>query len=141
LLAIVVCAAAGVALIDISSATAQMSEQDQAKRWFLEHDRDHDGYVTLDEVMRRETELFNRMGPDSAGRLREDQYCAGIPAYKSADIKRCHDRFTNIEGTSSDGYISLDDIGAYYRAILQKADQNHDGRVTLNEWLAIGEGY
>ena len=32
------------------SALAQMSAEERAKVWFKEHDRDHDGYLTADEV-------------------------------------------------------------------------------------------
>jgi hypothetical protein len=57
----------------INAAVAQMSDEDRARRWFMEHDRDHDGYVTLDEVMAYEGKLFEtsirRMAGSNARQL------------------------------------------------------------------------
>jgi Ca2+-binding EF-hand superfamily protein len=115
---------------------AQQTNETLAKEWFVEHDRDHDGYITLDEVMGYEAKRFKRMGPDDAGRLREDQYCAGIPATNTAEASRCHTRFTKIDA-NGDAYITLDEIQEYYRALLQSADQNRDGRITWDEFKAF----
>jgi Ca2+-binding EF-hand superfamily protein len=43
------------------STAAQTFDTRRAKECFVEHDRNHDGYVTLEEVMGYETKLFNRM--------------------------------------------------------------------------------
>ena len=118
---------------------AQQTNETLAKEWFVEHDRDHDGYITLDEVMGYEAKRFKRMGPDDAGRLREDQYCAGIPTTNTAEIDRCHTRFTKIDA-NGDAYITLDEIHEYYRALLQSADQNQDGRITWEEFKAVADG-
>ena len=59
---------------------AQQTNETLAKEWFVEHDRDHDGYITLDEI---------------------------------------HE---------------------YYRALLQSADQNQDGRITWEEFKAVAGG-
>ena len=115
---------------------AQQTNETLAKEWFVEHDRNHDGYITLDEVMGYEAKRFKRMGPDDAGRLREDQYCAGIPATNTAEIDRCHTRFTKID-SNGDAYITLDEIQAYYGALLQSADQNQDGKITWDEFKAV----
>ena len=122
-----------------SSAAAQPFEAGRAKEWFVEHDRNHDGYVTLEEVMGYETKLFNRMDDKQTGRLREDQYCAGIPSYNLAEQKRCHSRFAQIDA-DNDGYINLEEIRDFYRLTLQTADQRGDGRITLEEWLAVAVG-
>ena len=118
---------------------AQQTNETLAKEWFVEHDRDHDGYITLDEVMGYEAKRFKRMGPDDAGRLREDQYCAGIPTTNTAEVNRCHTRFTKIDA-NGDAYITLDEIHEYYRALLQSADQNQDGRITWEEFKAVAGG-
>jgi Ca2+-binding EF-hand superfamily protein len=115
---------------------AQQTNETLAKEWFVEHDRNHDGYITLDEVMGYEAKRFKRMAPDDAGRLREDQYCAGIPGTNTAEIARCHTRFTKID-TNNDAYITLDEIQAYYGALLQSADQNQDGKITWDEFKAV----
>jgi Ca2+-binding EF-hand superfamily protein len=115
---------------------AQQTNETLAKEWFVEHDRDHDGYITLDEVMGYEAKRFRRMGPDDAGRLREDQYCAGIPITNIAEMNRCHTRFTKIDA-NGDAYITLDEIQEYYRALLQSVDQNQDGKITWEEFKAI----
>ena len=118
---------------------AQQTNETLAKEWFVEHDRNHDGYLTLDEVMGYEAKRFKRMGPDDAGRLREDQYCAGIPTTNTAEVNRCHTRFTKIDA-NGDAYITLDEIHEYYRALLQSADQNQDGRITWEEFKAVAGG-
>src|SRR3954470_4533190 len=59
----------------LQPAMAQATDAEWAKQWFLQHDRNHDGYITLDEVMGYEEKLFKRMDQEGAGRLREDQYC------------------------------------------------------------------
>ena len=115
---------------------AQQTNETLAKEWFVEHDRNHDGYITLDEVMGYEAKRFKRMGPDDAGRLREDQYCAGIPTTNTAEIDRCHTRFAKID-SNSDAYITLDEVQAYYGALLQSADQNQDGKITWDEFKAV----
>ena len=115
---------------------AQQTNETLAKEWFVEHDRNHDGYITLDEVMGYEAKRFKRMGPDDAGRLREDQYCAGIPTTNTAEVNRCHTRFTKIDA-NGDAYITLDEIQEYYRALLQSVDQNQNGRITWDEFKAV----
>src|SRR5215469_16249715 len=115
---------------------SQQTNYTPAKEWFVEHDRNHDGYINLDEVMGYEAKRFKRMGPDDAGRLREDQYCAGIPGTNTAEIERCHTRFTKID-SNGDAYITLDEVQAYYAALLQSADQNQDGKITWDEFRAV----
>jgi Ca2+-binding EF-hand superfamily protein len=119
--------------------SAQPTAADLAKEWFLEHDRNHDGYITLDEAMGYEAKRFQRMDSERAGRLREDQYCAGIPTTNTAEIQRCQDRFAKIDA-DGDAYITLDEVQAYYGAILKAADRNQDGKVSLDEFMAATVG-
>jgi Ca2+-binding EF-hand superfamily protein len=119
--------------------SAQVSDADRAKQWFLQHDRDHDGYITLDEVMGYEEKLFNRMDQERTGRLREDQYCGGIPSTNDVELQRCHARFAKIDA-NGDAYITLDELQDYYRIVLQTADQDQDGKVTLAEFMAATVG-
>ena len=123
----------------LQPARAQASDADRAKQWFLQHDRDHDGYITLEEVMGYEEKLFKRMDQEGTGRLREDQYCAGIPSTNSVEIDRCHARFNKIDA-NGDAYITLDEIQDFYRIVLQTADQDQDGKVTLAEFMAATVG-
>src|SRR5215475_9175009 len=120
-------------------AVAQSTGIDEAKLWFAAHDRNHDGYITLDEVMGYDTKLFKRMDTAGDGRLREDQYCAGIPSYDGAEQKRCHSRCAQIDA-DQDAYITLTELQDFYRLTLQAADQKGDGRITLDEWLAVATG-
>lgn len=115
---------------------AQMTDQQRAQQWFLQHDRNHDGYITLDEVMGYEAKLFQRMDQEGNGRLRQDEYCGGIPAANLPEIDRCHARFAKID-TDGDSYVTLDEIQEYYRAILQAADQDQDGKVSEAEFIAV----
>jgi Ca2+-binding EF-hand superfamily protein len=120
-------------------AHAEMSDAERAKRWFLEHDRNQDGYITIDEVMGYEQKLFKRMDSQGVGRVREDQYCAGIPATNTVELDRCHVRFTRIDA-EGDGYITLKEIEDFYRAALDAADQDKDGQVSLDEFMAATQG-
>lgn len=123
----------------LQPARAQVTDADRAKQWFLQHDRDHNGYITLDEVMGYEEKLFKRMDQEGAGRLREDQYCGGIPATNEVEIERCHTRFAKIDA-NGDAYITLDELQDFYRIVLQTADQDQDGKVTLAEFMAATVG-
>jgi Ca2+-binding EF-hand superfamily protein len=123
----------------LQPARAQPSDADRAKEWFVEHDRDHSGYITLEEVMGYEARRFKRMDQEGTGRLREDQYCAGIPSTNSVEIDRCHARFNKIDA-NGDAYITLDELQDFYRIVLQTADQDQDGKVTLAEFMAATVG-
>jgi Ca2+-binding EF-hand superfamily protein len=118
----------------LQPARAQATDADRAKQWFLQHDRDHDGYITLEEVMGYEAKLFKRMDQEGMGRLREDQYCGGIPSTNGVELERCHARFAKIDA-NGDAYITLDELQDFYRIVLQTADQDQDGKVTLAEFM------
>ncbi len=118
---------------------AEMTDADRAKRWFLEHDRNQDGYIDIDEVMGYEQKLFKRMDSQGTGRIREDQYCAGVPAANTVEIDRCHTRFTRIDA-EGDGYITLKETEDFYRAALEAADLDKDGKVSLEEFMAATLG-
>ncbi len=120
-------------------AQAQTAEENQLIHWFQAHDRDHDGYLTVDELIGYEMKLFKRMDRDGSGRLREDEYCGGIPSTNTAEVNRCHNRFTHID-VNGDGYITPDEVADFYRLVLQTADQNGDGKVSVDELLATGLG-
>ena len=49
--------------VDATSTAAQQSGADRAKRWFLQNDRDHDGYLTADEVIAYPTKTPKANGP------------------------------------------------------------------------------
>jgi Ca2+-binding EF-hand superfamily protein len=123
----------------LQPAMAQATDAERAKQWFLQHDRNHDGYITLDEVMGYEEKLFKRMDQEGAGRLREDQYCGGIPANNGVELERCHARFAKIDA-DGDAYITPDELQDFYRIVLQTADQDQDGKVTLAEFMAATVG-
>jgi Ca2+-binding EF-hand superfamily protein len=130
---------AGAPTADMPPAVAQLTDADLARIWFLAHDRNHDGVITFDEVTTYEGKLFNRTDAKQTGRLREDEYCAGIPSYNTGEQNRCHVRFAEID-PDRDDYITLDEIQDYYRLVLQTADRRGDGRITMEEWLAVAVG-
>jgi Ca2+-binding EF-hand superfamily protein len=134
-----ICLVLLVELSNVHLAQAETSEENQLIHWFQAHDRDHDGYLTADEVIGYEMKVFKRMDRDGSGRLREDEYCSGIPPANTAEVSRCHNRFTHID-TNGDGYITPDEVTDFYRLVLQTADQNGDGKVSLDELLASGLG-
>src|ERR1700674_67779 len=68
------------ALSVVLPTSAEMSIEEHAKRWFMEHDRNGDGFLTVDEVVHYELKLFKRKDITGAGKLSLGEYCAGIPA-------------------------------------------------------------
>jgi Ca2+-binding EF-hand superfamily protein len=105
----------------------------RAKAWFTPHDRDRDGFLTVDEVAGYESKAFRREDLDGDGRISVDEFLTGIP---SELIERYRKRFTQMDA-NGDGYLTLDEVDGYYRRILQAADRNGDGKVSLDEWLAV----
>ena len=123
-------------IADVSSAAAQQSASDRAKRWFMENDRDHDGYLTVDEVVAYQLKLLRRMDLFGDGNISPQEYCANT-SYGSADeIARCHRQFAEIDA-NGDGYITAEEVTEYYRLLLETADVKKDGKVSLDEWLAV----
>ncbi len=120
-------------------AAAQMSAEGRASRWFAEHDRNGDGYLQVDEVLAYEAKVFRRMDEDGDGRLRQDEYCGGIPSANTAELDRCHARFARIDA-NGDAYVILAEIQAFDRMLLQAADEDGDGKVSLREFLAASQG-
>jgi Ca2+-binding EF-hand superfamily protein len=126
-------------LADVTSTTAQESASDRAKRWFSEHDRNHDGYLIADEVIAYELKQLSRMDRFEDGNISPQEYCAGIAPNLTDDAARCHSRFAKIDA-NSDGYITAEEVTNFYRHAMKAADQNGDGKVSLEEWLsAMGE--
>jgi Ca2+-binding EF-hand superfamily protein len=105
----------------------------RAKAWFTPHDRDGNGFVTVDEVVGYETKLFRRMDLDGDGRISADEFATGIPPEL---LERYHKRFAQIDA-NRDGYLTLDEVDNYYRRTLEAADRDRDGKVSLEEWLAV----
>lgn len=126
---------AGLILADALPGHADMSFEQRAKRWFEAHDRDHAGYVTADEVVAYELKRFRRMDSQGAGKLSLDEYCSGVPSGQTEEMSRCRDQFVAMD-RDRDGYVTQEELAAYYRGVIRRADQNGDGRVTLEEWLA-----
>jgi len=73
------------------------------------------------------------------GNISPQEYCANT-SYGSADeIARCHKEFAAIDA-NGDGYITAEEVTDYYRLLLQTADVKKDGKITLDEWLAVAGG-
>lgn len=125
--------------LSAGSALADMSTQERLQRWFQEHDRDHSGYLTSDEVIAYELKQFKRMDRAGDGRLSVDEYCSGIDETAAGEVDRCHRRFATID-KKGDGYITQEELSDFYRRVMQAADKKGDGRITLDEWLAAAGG-
>jgi Ca2+-binding EF-hand superfamily protein len=123
------------ALSVVLPTSAEMSAGERAKIWFKEHDRNGDGFLTVDEVVPYELKLFKRKDATDAGKLSLGEYCAGIPTNLTEEADRCHRRFAAID-SSGDGLITPEEITGYFSRVLQAADKNGDGKVSLDEWLA-----
>jgi Ca2+-binding EF-hand superfamily protein len=126
-------------LADVTSTAAQQSAADWAKRWFMENDRDHDGYLTADEVIAYQLKLLKRMDRFDDGNISPQEYCAGIDPSRSADMARCHKQFAAIDANGN-GYITAEEVTNYYQLVLKAADVNKDDKVSLEEWLAAQGG-
>ena len=85
--------------------------------------------------MRFETKRFNRTTA-RPGRLREDEFCAGIPPSNAVELDHCHRRFVHVD-SDGDGRVMLEEIAAFYRAILRAADDIGDDKVSFEEFLAV----
>src|ERR1019366_2724308 len=80
--------------------SAGMSLEEHAKRWFKEHDRNGDGFLTVDEVVPSELKLFKRKDVTGAGKLSLGEYCAGIPTDLTEEADLCQRRFAAIDSNS-----------------------------------------
>jgi Ca2+-binding EF-hand superfamily protein len=114
---------------------ADMSSEEQAKRWFAEHDRDHVGYVTAEEVVAYELKRFKRIDVTGDGKVSLGEFCSGVPSGQFEEVSRCRGLFIRMD-RDGDGFVTRDELSAYYRDVIRRADQKGDGRVTLQEWLA-----
>ena len=56
-----------------------------------------------------------------------------------ASTQRDLARFAKIDA-NGDAYITLDELQDFYRIVLQTADQDQDGKVTLAEYMAATVG-
>ena len=119
----------------LSCLAAGMSPEDRAKRWFAAHDRDHVGYLTADVVVAYELRRFKRMDSNSAGKLSLSEFCSGVPSDQAEELSHCRGLFVAMDH-DGDGYVTDEELSAYYRQVIDRADQKGDGRVTLDEWLA-----
>ena len=119
-----------------SSTTADQSGASRAKRWFLQNDRNHDGYLTADEVIAYQLKLLKRMDQFNDGNISPQEYCQGDDPDMAAYIARCHRQFATID-SNGDGYITAQEVTEYYQLLLQTADLHKDGKITLDEWLAV----
>ena len=130
---------AGLVAITAVPCRADMSSEERAKRWFEEHDRDHVGYVTADEVVSYELKRFKRMDAIGDGKLSLAEFCSGVPSDQFEEISRCRGLFVAMD-SDGDGFVTREELSRYYRDAIHRADQKGDGRVTLEEWLASKQG-
>jgi EF hand len=108
----------------------------RAKVWLTPHDRDRDGFLTIDEVVGYESKAFRREDLDGDGRISAAEFVTGIPPEL---VERYRKRFAEMDA-NGDGYLTLDEVNGYYRRILQAANRDGDGKVSLDEWLAVAHG-
>jgi Ca2+-binding EF-hand superfamily protein len=88
---------------------AGMSPEERETRWFEEHDRDHVGYLTADEVVSYELKRFRRMDADGTGKLSLDEFCSGVPSGQVEEISRCRGLFVAMD-SDGDGYVTQDEL-------------------------------
>ena len=110
-----------------------------ATNWFKSHDRDNNGYLDADEVIGYELKLMKRADKSGDGKLSLREFIAGIPLDQPEEIDRYRRRFKAMDG-DHDGYVTPEEMTAFYRFLLTTSDTNGDGRVSLPEWLGATEG-
>ena len=128
------------ALTIVLPTSAEMSIEEHAKRWFMERDRNGDGFLTVDEVVHYELKIFKRKDSRGTGKLSLGEYCTGIPADQTEEVDLCYRRFAAIDASGS-GFITPEEITDYFRRVLKAADKNGDGKVSLDEWLASPDSH
>ena len=110
-----------------------------ATDWFKSHDRDNDGYLTIDEVIGYELKLMKRADENGDGKLALREFIAGIPLDQPDEIDRYRRRFKAMDA-NGDGFAAPEELTAFYRFLLTTSDTNGDGYVSIQEWLGATEG-
>jgi Ca2+-binding EF-hand superfamily protein len=121
------------------AARAQTPGTESATHWFEIHDRDGDGYLTIDEVITYELKLMKRADKNNDGKLSLGEFIAGVPQNQPEEIDRYRRRFKTMDA-NHDGFVTPDEMTTFYRFLLTTSDTNGDGYVGLQEWLGATEG-
>ena len=70
------------------------------------------------------------------GNISPQEYCQGHDPNMADYMARCRRQFAKIDA-NGDGYITAQEVTEYYQLLLQTADLHKDGKITLDEWLAV----
>jgi CzcA family heavy metal efflux pump len=125
--------------VDVDIDYPEGSPQDFAQDWFETHDRNHVGYVTLDEVLNYDAKVFKRFDADHDGKLTFREFAGGIPPDQTSYLAAFHTRFDKMDA-DHDGTVALTELEDYDRSFLKQIDKQGDARITEAEWFAATIG-
>ena len=120
-------------------AMAQQGDADYYTAYFNRLDQDKDGSFTLSDLQRISAKEFKRTDDDKNGTLSLDEFVYGIPAARQDVLARFTKRFTASDADGN-GEITPAEDDAYCRHLVEAADTDQDGKVTLPEYLAVNGG-
>jgi hypothetical protein len=120
-------------------AVAQQSDTEYYTAYFYRLDQDKDGGFTLVDLQRISAKEFRRTDEDGDGTLSLAEYLYGIPVERQDVLARFTGRF-RASDTDGDGAVTPEEDAAFCQRLVAAADANHDGVVSLDEYLAVGGG-
>jgi Ca2+-binding EF-hand superfamily protein len=109
-----------------------------AEHWFERMDANKDGQLSRQEAETGTLRLFDRLDANKDGTLTKAEAETGAPALRKEELSA---RFGALD-TNKDARLSADESKIPPR-FFEKLDSNHDGALTLEEFLAqpdFGEG-
>jgi Ca2+-binding EF-hand superfamily protein len=111
------------------SAMAQEPTLPRSPRSFDKLDADHNGTLTVSEFQPKAERRFMRLDSNKDGQVSTAEIDAEL---QKALVKR---RNRILEGLDSDGNgsVSKEELDSYIKALIQGADANSDGGVSLDE--------
>jgi Ca2+-binding EF-hand superfamily protein len=109
---------------------------DSALLWFDSHDIDKDGKLTDPEVIRIVQKRFRRTDANQDGVLFLREYLDGIPSNRPDEVERYTLRFRTMD-VDHDEQVTVQEILDYTREIVRKADLDHDGVTTREEFIVF----